>query len=56
LEAGLAAFLSSLYKIPDVEIIWKFCGKRCLTGLFAALYVYQVSRTVGFAFEQIRLD
>jgi hypothetical protein len=43
-------------RIPIVEIIWKFCGKRRLTGSNAALYVCKVSRTVGFAFVPIRLD
>jgi len=43
-------------QLPDVEIIWKSCGKQSLTGFSAARYVCRVSRTVGFAFVCFRLD
>jgi hypothetical protein len=50
------ALLSRSKAFPDVEIIWKSCGMRRLTGFYAARYVCKVSRTVGFALVRVRLD
>ena len=50
LDSLSAALLLSLPKrVQTVEIIWKSCGMRRLTGFYAATYACQVSRTVGFA-------
>jgi len=47
--AGSSPVTCPARAFPDVEIIWKSCALRRLTGILAALYVCRVSRTAGFA-------